>query len=156
MSLTVSQIDNFDGNYNFEGEFGTFYATGTSSIAVGDWVAFASANTGNPGGIEGMSVDLADSDTLGGKANTFGVATTAITAGTAGFVTVQIRGKSTTANVATGSTNGLALVISGTGGRADVASGQSTNDYRVIATCLSDASANVATVDILPHPRFVM
>lgn len=151
MSLAVMQADNFDGNFDYNAEFVTMYAT--AAVTTGDWVAFLSNNTSNPGAIEGMSIITADSDNAYSIANTFGVAAETTTA--AGMVRVQIRGKATNVNVATGSTQGLALVISSTAGRATLASGVNSDDYRTIGVALSDASSNLATVLIHPHPAFI-
>lgn len=168
MSLAVMQADNFDGLFDYNAEFVTLYSPGTVAINVGDFVAFLSNNTGNPGAIEGMSIDAADLSNAYAINNIFGIAmglasggpaavagTQIVAAGTAGNIRVQIAGRNTVANVDSGCTQGLAIVCSTTAGRGDPASGVSTNDYRVVATSLSAVTSNVATVLIHPHPNFI-
>lgn len=155
MSLAVMQADNFDGLSNLNAEFVTLYTTTT--LTAGQWVSFATNDVLNPGAIDGLSVVAAISSTTGHRANICGVADQAVTpvASAQTAVRIQIAGYRASANVATATTDGCALACGGTAGLAQLASGVSTNDYRVCGRGLSDASGDVAEVEIFPHPTFI-
>lgn len=155
MSLGVMQIDNFDGNFDFNSEFVTLYTTVT--ITAGNWVAFATNTTTNPGSIDGVSVITAISTTAGAPSNTFGICTDTVTVSgaTETPVRVQISGRYATANVVSATADGVGLAISNVSGQAQAASASTANDFRTIGRALSAATvANVAEVEIFVHPFF--
>lgn len=156
MSLSVMQIDNFDGNFDFNSEFVTLYTTAT--ITAGNWVAFVTNDASNPGAIDGVSVITAISTTAGAPSNTCGICTDTVTVSGAVQtpVRVQICGKYATANVVTTTADGVGLAISNVSGQAQAASASTTNDFRTIGRALSAATVgNVAEVEIFPHPFFI-
>jgi len=157
---SVQRTDGWDGN-NAVGvvQYVQLWCVGTTAIAVGDWVAVYATDTTNPGAIDGESFRLADSDNIGAATDTVGVATQALALNASGFILVQVSGSYVGANVDSGASvaNGDPLCIGSTGGRAieQVLDASTTANRRTIGICRSTPSANTATVEILPHPRFL-
>lgn len=163
--MAVLKPDGFDVNAitlsgtNFDGGFQSVqcFCDATVAIAAGDWIAVYPTTTADPGGTDGYEYRIANSGNVGAATDTIGVALQALASGT-GFIQVQISGYNTIANVDSGASvaNGDPLCIGATGGRAieQVLDAATTANRRTIGICRSTPSANVATVEILRHPRF--
>jgi hypothetical protein len=144
-------IGDFDGNVGYDGMFVLLY--GTAAITAGNWVAIDSTNTANPQGVVGYSVRTAVNTNADALSGICGIAAQTTTA--AGMLRVQVKGRYNSANVANAvNAAGLGIVCSSSSGRADLASAQSTDDYRLCGYSLAAASGNLADVQIVPHPFF--
>lgn len=142
------KLDGFDGSDTESYVPATLWLT--EAVTEGDWIAVHYGDTTNPGGALGDSFRLADDGEV--TYDVVGVAVQTTTG--AGLYPVYIRGR-VTANVdsAAAVAEGDPLSIGATAGRAIEYTG--TNPaLRVIGTCVSTPSANLATVEINPHPRF--
>lgn len=142
--------DNFNGSGDYGDMFATLWVT-DATTAAGNWIAVHTNNATNLAALEGFSFragDLSNADAIDG---TVGIAVQSLTA--PGTCQVQIGGRYATANVAAPAI-GDVLCISTTAGRADVVAAQGW-PYRVIGRALAAAVANVAPVDIYPHPMFL-
>jgi hypothetical protein len=101
------KMDGWDGSDTEAAQQAQLWLTET--VAAGDWIAVHEGDTTNPGGLEGDSFRLADSDE-----ETYDVVGVAVNASTgAGLYPVYIRGK-VSANVATGTASGVLLQIDAT------------------------------------------
>lgn len=115
-----------------------------NNIAIGDWVSFDYAKTGTD-----KLAYVTKQDTSGGAVAigvpVVGVALNAVvTADDGADIMVCVRGYCAAANVANGSTSGLALALdTTTSGRATIADAANVN---ICGIALADASGNVAPV----------
>jgi hypothetical protein len=144
------KADNFGGNGNYGNRTRRLWCT--AGVTEGDWIAIDSNDATNPAALEGFSFVTADAG-VEGDYDTVGVATETTTA--AAWVTVQVAGMYTNANVADAVTLGQNLVISATAGRAEAVSTE-TADTRIIGKALTAGDANNdANVWIYCHPIFL-
>jgi hypothetical protein len=142
-TLIQSLVIGADADQSARSKRQTFLAGGT--IAAGDFVSADTTKTGADRALYCITVD-----TSGGAAAlgvpTIGVAMSAASAGDQ--VVVVIAGYAENANVATGSTSGLALSLdTTTSGRATIADAANVN---IAAIALEDATSNQADVWVIP------
>jgi hypothetical protein len=128
------------------------YVTNTSGSA-GDFISIHPTDTANPSGLVGESYRIADADNVPDAYNVVGVATAAWSA--AGMIQVQVSGYAPVANVDSGASVAIGdnLSIGTTAGRAIEYTGTNP-EVRVIGSCQSMPSGNLAAVLLNPHPRF--
>ena len=144
--------DNFNGNGDYGDMFATVWSTGATTTA-GNWTAVQTNDSTSPAALEGFSFRVANAGNTDALYGTVGVVTVSLTA--AGYAQVQIGGRYATAAV--NATIGQDLIIDTNAGRAVAVGNAATNGaaYRIIGRALATSAANVASVDIYPHPMFL-
>ncbi len=148
--MSIYKVDNWSGLQTESANVAQLWCT--ESVTAGDWIATHWNDTSNPGGTQGESYRIGDADEEDFDVVGVALATTAA----AGMVPVQIKGIVAVANVADATdTLGTKLMISTTAGRAEAYSGTDPLVRVLGATTTTASSANVASVFLYTHPRFI-
>ena len=142
-TLIQSLIPGADADQSARSKRQKFLAGGT--IAAGDFVSTDTSQTGADRALYVITVDTSGGAVALGVP-TIGVAMNAAAAGET--VEVVVAGYAEDANVATGSTLGLALALdTTTSGRATIADAANVN---IAAIALEDAASNLCDVWVIP------